>query len=83
MILKNRDYILIMESLQDSILKSKAELDFGKVQKLQQLQDRLSEEQKPEIKATKSVATIKNKTKYISSSAPPNYDACGEVYGDD
>ena len=52
MILKNRDYILIMESLQDSILKSKAELDFGKVQKLQQLQDRLSEEQKPEIKAT-------------------------------
>ena len=36
MILKNQDYILIMESLQVSILKSKAELDFGKVQKLQQ-----------------------------------------------
>ena len=83
MILKNQDYILIMESLQVSILKSKAELDFGKVQKLQQLQDRIDQEQTSEINPKETITTIENKTKYISSSAPPDYDACGEVYGDD
>lgn len=70
----HKEYALIMESLGDSILTAKEKVDYNKVQTLQQLQDKLGEGYKLEIKP---VEEQKEETK--SSSIIPEYSKCGEV----
>ena len=77
--LSHEEYIIIQESLRETTINRKNDMDFAKVRKIQQLQERLSEAYKLSVETPTEVPA----PPVVRSSTPvPQYSKCGEVYED-